>query len=88
MLEEKDKWIVVRDPHDGELRVVPGKFKRYYVHTSPKWEFVAKGELDELRQMCRLLGSEREIDGIDDKGEKFDGFNYLPGEFETPDTDE
>ena len=89
MLEEKEaEWVVVRDPYDGELRVMPWKFKHYYVDTAPKWEFIADGTRDELRAMCRLLGGERPVVGIDDKGEEFDGFNYLPGEFDTPDTDE
>lgn len=90
MLEKKatDKWVVVRDPNDNEVRIVPVKFRRYYVHTNPKWEFVAKGELDKLRQICRLIGGERELDGIDNKGQEYDGFSYHPGEFETPDTDE
>ena len=60
MLE--DEWIVVRDPDDVELRVVPVKVRSYFLDTEPKWEFVAEGKLKPLQAMCELVSRVWEIE--------------------------
>lgn len=53
-----DKWIIVRDPDDGELRIVPAKVRAYFVATEPPWEFLGEGPLEQLQAVCRLIDDE------------------------------
>ena len=82
MLE--DEWIVVRDPNDGELRVVPAKVRSYFLDTEPKWEFVAEGKLETLQSMCELTGPVYVTDAefypdMTDDGKQLDCKVYMYG---------